>query len=473
MFCHVLVFTRFTYNYIHRTVLVWSAQTGELDYKLNGHNAPVHCVSALGNGCIAVSCSSDCTICVWDLVIKPFSPFPSTHNSSVNCIVCCTDFYISGGADCKALIWDSATKEVGQKFKLEHEIRSIAVCQDLSTFLMACSNGSILLYDCKSHKLLTLLTGHRAAVNSIAVSPHEEFLISGAQDSVVIIWCLNEFKKLKTLRRHNASVTAVCFAQTSQYYLAVTASKDGLLVIQDLNHPEKLLKLAEHQDSITALSTDNDNTKLGTGSADHTVKIWSLPDGTVLHTLNAHIAEVTSVNYLKADMIISSSLDKTICVWDIKSDSCVISYYADEPVSALAITHHTPDTLVYYGTSKGNVLALSLMLEINDPSALFEKLHSSTQQFDQPHVQVTQPVSYSNTVPMDTILEEFGSEGSNLNSSGDKVIEHNNSEAESLVSSITKHEIIESNKQHHTEPQSEEANKDYQKITKSSICIIV
>ena len=453
--------------------MVWSTQTGELDYKLNGHNAPVHCVSALSNGCIAVSCSSDCTICVWDLVIKPFSPLSSTHNNSVNCIVCSTEFYISGGADCKALVWDSATKEVGQEFKLEHEIQSIAVCQDFSTFLMACSNGSILLYDCKSHKLLTLLTGHRAAVNSIAVSAHEEFLISGAEDSVVIIWCLNEFKKLKTLRRHNASVTAVCFAQTAEYYLAVTASKDGLLVIQDLHHPEKLLQLTEHQDSITALSTDNYNTKLGTSSADHTVKIWSLPDGTVLHTLNGHTAEVTSVDYFKEDMIISSSLDKTICVWDIKSNSCITSYYADEPVSALAITQHTSDILVYYGTSKGNVLALNLMLEIHDPSALFDKLHSNTEQIDQPPVQVTQQVSYSKAPPMDTILEEFGSHGSHLNSSSDKVVEHNNSDAESLVSSIVKHDIIDSNKQHHTEPQSEEANEDYQKITKSSVCTIV
>ena len=103
--------------------------------------------------------------------------------------------------------------------------------------------------------MLTLLTGHRAAVNSLAISAHDEFLISGAQDNLAIIWCLNEFKKLKTLRRHNASVTAVCFAQTNQYYLAITASQDGMLVIQDLNHPEKLLQLKEHEDSITALST--------------------------------------------------------------------------------------------------------------------------------------------------------------------------------------------------------------------------
>lgn len=455
--------------------MVWNGQTGELDYMLKGHSAPVHCVSALRNGCIAVSCSSDCTICVWDLVIKPFSPLPSAHNGNVNCIVCCTEFYISGGADCRTLIWDSATKEIGQEFQLAHEIRSIVVCQDFSTFLMACSNGSILLYDCKSHKMLTLLTGHKAAVNSIAVSDQEEFLISGAQDNLVIIWCLNEFKKLKTLRKHDAPVTAVLFAQTAKYYLAITASQDGLLVIQDLNYPEKLLQCAEHKDAITALSTNSKKTELATSSVDRSVKIWSLPDGTVLHTLSGHTAEVTSIEYFMEDKIISSSLDKTLCVWDIKSESCVTSYCADEPVSTLAVAKHNSDTLVYYGTSKGNVLVLNLMLEIDNPAALFDKLHCDTPQFDQqPPVEFAKTVSYNKSAPMDTILEEFGSEGSHFfNSNVNEVVEHNNSDAESLVSRIVKHDSIDSKKHQHTESQSTETKEGYQKITKSSICIIV
>jgi len=453
--------------------LVWNAQTGELDYKLNGHTASVHCISSLKNGCLAVSCSSDCTICVWDLVIKPFAPLPSAHAGYVNCIVSCTEFYISVGTDCKTLLWSNATKEIDQNYQHNYEIKSITACRDCSTFLMACSNGSIMLFDCKSNKMLTLLTGHRAAVNSLAISAHDEFLISGAQDNLAIIWCLNEFKKLKTLRRHNASVTAVCFAQTNQYYLAITASQDGMLVIQDLNHPEKLLQLKEHEDSITALSTNSENTKLATSSVDHAVKIWSLPDGTIIHTLNGHTAEVTSIEYFREDMIISASLDKTICVWDIKSESSITSYFADEPVSALAIEAHRSDILVYYGTSKGNVLVLNLMLEINDPSALFDKLHPNIQQFDHQPTEFTQTSSYNETAPMDTILEEMGSEDSQfLNSSIDEVVEHNNSDAESLVSNINKHDI-DSNKHQQSEPQSEEVKEDFQTVTKSSICIIV
>ena len=455
--------------------MVWNAQTGELDYKLRGHSAPVQCVSALRNGCLAVSCSSDCTICVWDLVIKPFSPFPLAHDGHVNCIVCCTEFYVSAGVDCKVLIWDSSTKEIGQEFQQEYEIKSIAVCQDFLTLLMACSNGSIFLYNCQSHKMLTLLTGHRAAVNSVAISANEEFLLSGAQDNLAIIWCLNEFKKLKTLRKHNTSVTAVCFAQTNQYYLAITASQDGMLVIYDLNHPERLLQLKEHKDTITAMLTNNQNTKLATSSVDHTVKIWSLPDGVIVHTLYGHTAEVTSIDYFMEDMIITASLDQTICVWNTESGLCISSYYADEPVSALAVAKNTSDILVYYGTSKGNVSALNLMLEINDPSGLFDKLNSNVQQYDQQPMEFTKAVSYNNkAVPMDTILEEFGSEVSHfLNSSNVEVVEHNNSDAESLVSSFVKHDSIDSNKHQQTEPQSEEAKEHFEQVTKSSVCTIL
>ena len=453
--------------------MVWNTQTGKLDYRLNGHSASVQCVSALRNGSIAVSCSNDCTICVWDLVIKPFSPLASAHDGNVNCMVCCTEFYMSSGTDCKLLIWESGTKEIDQEIQLEHETRCIAVCQDFSTSIMGSSNGLILLYDSKSHKLLTLLIGHKAAVNSMAVSVHEEFLVTGAQDHLVIIWCLNEFKKLKTLRKHNAPVTAVCFAQTAQYYLVITASQDGLLVFQDLNLPEKLFQVIEHKSAITALLPDNENMKLASSSDDHTVKIWSLPDGIVLHTLRGHSAEVTSIDYFTSDKIISSSLDKTIRVWDIKSESCITSYFADEPISALAVTEHGPDILVYYGTNKGNVLALNLMFKIDDPSALFDKLHSNTQQFDQPSVEITKAVSYDKSAPMDTILEEYGSEDSHvLNSSTDLVVDHNNSDAESLISSVFKHDTSIDNHQH-TEPQSVEGKKDYQNISKSSICILV
>ncbi|XP_065903262.1 NACHT domain- and WD repeat-containing protein 1-like isoform X2 [Dysidea avara] len=458
------------------TVIVWNVHNGEIDYKLYGHSAPVQCISALKNGCLAVSCSTDCTICVWDLVIKPFSPTPLSHTGSVNSIVSSTDFYLSTGADCKTLVWDCATNDIGQEFQHEHEVKNLVSCQDFSTFFMACSNGSIMLYDSKSHKTLTLLTGHRAQVNSIAVSKQEEFLISGAQDCLAIIWCLNEFKKLKTLRKHKVSVTAVCFAQTHKYYLAITASHDGLLVIQDLNQPENCLQFKEHQDSITSLQTSDDNTILLTGSADHTIKLWCLPSGTVSHTLVGHTAAVTSIVCLSNNMVISASLDKTVCAWDTDSKSCIASYYADEAVTTLSVLQHATDIFVYFGTANGNILVLNLMINIDDPPALFDKLKSNVHSVDsQP--EFTKAVSYD-AAPMDTILEENASECSHSHKCSTENLE--TAEISDILSvasntgefAVDKKSDSDDNQTEH-EDDPKELQSDVTKTAKSSVCAIV
>ena len=460
---------------MHRTVIVWNVHTGEIDYKLYGHSASVQCISALKNGCLAVSCSTDCTICVWDLVIKPFSFTPSSHTGSVNSIVSSTDFYLSTGSDCKTLVWDCTTNDIGQEFQHEHEVKSLAACHDFSTFFMACSNGSIMLYDSKSHKTLTLLTGHKAQVNSIAVSNQEEFLISGAQDCLAIIWCLNEFKKLKTLRKHKASVTAVCFAQTHDYYLAVTASQDGLLVIQDLNQPENCLQFKEHQDSITSLLTNNDSTILLTGSADHTIKIWCLPNGIVSHVFIGHTAAVTSIVCLRNNMIISTSLDKTVCVWDTSSESCVASYCADAAVTALSVLQHTTDIFVYFGTAIGNISVLNLMLKIDDPAALFDKLKSNVRSIDiQP--EFTKAVSYD-AAPMDTILEENASECSHSQCSTENLETSETTNDLSIasntgVSAMDKKSGGDDDQADHEDYQNE-GQSDVTIKTKSSVCVIV
>ena len=459
---------------VFRTVIVWNVHTGEIDYKLYGHSASIECISALKNGCLAVSCSVDCTICVWDLVIKPFSPIPLSHTGSVNSIVASVDFYLSTGADCKTLVWDCTTNEVGQQFQHEHEVNSLAACQDFSTFFMACSNGSIMLYDSKSHKSLTLLTGHKAQVNSIALSKQEEFLISGAQDHLAIIWCLNEFKKLKTLRKHEVSVTAVCFAQTPKYFLAITASQDGLLIIQDMDQPENCQQFKEHEASITSLQTNGNDTILLTSSADYTIKMWYLPSGTVSHTLSGHTAAVTSIVCLDNNMIISASLDKTVCAWDNDSKSCVASYCADEAVTALSALRHATDIFVYFGTAKGNILVLNLMLSIDDPSALFDKLKSNAHSTDE-QPEFTKTVSYD-AAPMDTILEENASEYSHSPKSSTEDLEMPETcDVQSVTSNngeFAKKSVGSCDQTDH-EDDPKEPHNDTAKSAKSSICAIV
>lgn len=57
------------------------------------------------------------------------------------------------------------------------------------------------------------------------------------------------------------------------------------------------------------------------GSMDHTVKIWSLDDGSQIHNLEGHNSLVGLLD-LKGDRLVSAAADSTLRIWDPESGHC-------------------------------------------------------------------------------------------------------------------------------------------------------
>ncbi len=67
---------------------------------------------------------------------------------------------------------------------------------------------------------------------------------------------------------------------------------------------------------VKAIALSPDGTLLASGSSDHTVKLWSLPDGQLCHTLVGHTREVNAVAFTAdSQILISGSRDRTIKLW--------------------------------------------------------------------------------------------------------------------------------------------------------------
>jgi WD40 repeat protein len=61
-----------------------------------------------------------------------------------------------------------------------------------------------------------------------------------------------------------------------------------------------------------------DGSLLASGSADQTIKLWSLPDGALLHTLGGHTDFVWPVAFSPdGTLLASGSTDKTIKLWSL------------------------------------------------------------------------------------------------------------------------------------------------------------
>ncbi len=78
--------------------------------------------------------------------------------------------------------------------------------------------------------------------------------------------------------------------------------------------------LSGHTDYVQAVAVTPDGSRVVSGSADNTLKVWDLDSGQLLHTLNEHSARVWAVTITPdGEKIISSSSDNTLKIWDLAS----------------------------------------------------------------------------------------------------------------------------------------------------------
>ena len=76
-----------------------------------------------------------------------------------------------------------------------------------------------------------------------------------------------------------------------------------------------------HTDSIYSLEILSSENVLS-GSADQTIKLWSIDSGECLRTYVGHLSTVLCLRTLTEDRITSGSSDWTIKIWNVKTGDC-------------------------------------------------------------------------------------------------------------------------------------------------------
>jgi len=85
-----------------------------------------------------------------------------------------------------------------------------------------------------------------------------------------------------------------------------------------------LLDLEGHTGGVNTVAFSPDGHTLASGSDDSSVRLWRLPDGTLLHTLEGHASEVYCVAFsADGETLASGSLDSTVRLWRV-SDGALL-----------------------------------------------------------------------------------------------------------------------------------------------------
>jgi WD40 repeat protein len=254
---------------------------------------------------------------------KPLRPFRTwkAHKSLVTSLTFLPDGQrlLSASWDGTVRVWKVSEGTKMDELSLGRPIRFATLFPDGQLLAISTYDPAIQLWQFSDKTLLRTLTGHKDWVHEVFFSPDGKFLISGSKDGTVKVWQVSDGSLVRTLSGHSKPVVTVALSPDGRFIASgsedstvrIWRMADGKLVkvlqgrvkgmavnvvrfspdgkwlafgdiaITLYRFPEgRKERIAAHRWGITALSFTPDSRFLISASADGTVKVWQVLDGT-------------------------------------------------------------------------------------------------------------------------------------------------------------------------------------------------
>ena len=261
---------------------------------LEGHTDRVNSVEVYDSGRLAVSCSLDHTLRVWNL---------ETHTAIAT---------LEGHSDI---------------------VINVAVYDDSRRAISCSRDRTLRVWDLETHTTIATLEGHSETVTNVAVYDDNRRAISCSLDHTLRVWDLETHTAIATLGGHVASVMNVAVYDDNRR--AISCSFDNTLRVWDLETHTAIATLEGHVASVMNVAVYDDNRRAISCSADGTLRVWDLETHTAIATLEGHVASVMNVAvYDDNRRAISCSFDGTLRVWSLVDYALLITLPMAGPISS-------------------------------------------------------------------------------------------------------------------------------------------
>jgi len=196
------------------------------------------------------------------------------------------------------------------------------------------------------------LRGHGGLVRAIAVSSDGKTALSGSFDTSAIRWSLATGSAEQVLRFHSDAVNAVAFLKDGRM---ATGGADGRIAVWTAGRQQPDQVFEGHHAPVVGLAVSPDGTRLASASWDHTVRLWSLADGTQ-RVLSGHTENVNGVAFAPdGKLLVSVGYDFALRIWPL-AGGAPQTIMLPSPLNAVAIA---PDGEIATGGADGEVRFLT------------------------------------------------------------------------------------------------------------------
>lgn len=227
---------------------------------------------------------------------------------------------VSASKDLTTVLWDTNSGKSIHSFSGSSDAVNFVCGLDKTRILTASENGTVKVFEIETGKCLQTLPHGDNVVDSVAVSPCGNFILTACGEEQMRRWDSTTYELLHT---YPVKAQSVCFFDDVHFITASLYSDNADLWTVDFDFPTTIFK--SHIGSVHAIAKLTVDTFL-TGSDDKTIKLWSLKQEPPLKTFLGHEGFVWAVEKINDNMFVSTSADTTAKLWDVRDESCLFTY---------------------------------------------------------------------------------------------------------------------------------------------------
>lgn len=387
------------------TLRIWDLINSQ-GFVLFGHNSEVNCLMLIINSRFIISGSSDNSIRIWNFANKAEDSLLKGHKSAVLalCFIETNSHIISGSMGGELFVWDfinrrklkniiapSSIYSIIQMtirgwiafasgpeivffclntYKVtnivkddEFSVRCMILNKDESILISGFYNNSILIWSLETFEILCKMIDTPGIINSLSLTPKEDFIVSASSDSPISVWDIENGIKIKTLDAETSSVVSInnysdkfillfsnlnigllsedfsdlkinCELKHFKLETLVISPKSNLIgfvnglsaFIYNRDSDAYVSSMDNHERPVQFIEISNDEKFALTGilGKKNNFIYWSLNLSQVIGSLVGHTNTVLCANFSKdCFRAVSGSADKSVVLWDLREKKLI------------------------------------------------------------------------------------------------------------------------------------------------------
>ena len=163
-----------------------------------------------------------------------------------------------------------------------------------------------------------VLEGHTEAVNSAAFSPDGSRIVTASDDGTVRIWDARSHATIRTL--HPSASRVLSAAYDPDGTRIVTAGSRGSVEIWNADTGEKVEELQGHRGTVWSAAWSADGDRIVTAGHDGTARVWNARSGDEVAVFTGHRGNVYDASFSpNGKRVVSASHDGSARVWDAET----------------------------------------------------------------------------------------------------------------------------------------------------------